>query len=130
MKAYHLRVVALAPILASGLLADANSQSCDSVLRVELQRTDVQTAARSRANRYFACSHDFQEFNNTYGGNAKAQYYAFGGEGAYNQSNYQRFQQFMACGRYRRSPPRMTVCQKKIVYHRKARVRRADAICQ
>jgi hypothetical protein len=53
--------------------------------------------APSQASRNFACSHNFREFNDTYGANARGQYGLISGGGEYNQGNYSNYQQ-QHCG--------------------------------
>jgi hypothetical protein len=65
---------------------------CDYALKTDLQRTDVISSDRTQATHNFACSHSFQEFNDTYDGSAAFHYGAIGGSGAYNQGNYKKFQ--------------------------------------
>jgi hypothetical protein len=62
------------------------------------RRTEARASGDGRANIYqasrnYACSHDFQEFNDTYGGNAKGQWGLIGGAGDYNQANYKKYTQ-------------------------------------
>jgi len=77
--------------LASPSVARAQSE-CDSVLKPIYESLDVFSSTRQQSAHSYACSHTFQEFNNTYGVSASAQYFAIGGTGSYNQGNYQRLQ--------------------------------------
>jgi len=94
MERHRLRTVGLALAISLGGLGGATAQTeCDSVLKTELRKIGVKSNTRDQASRNFACSHDFQEFNDTYGGSASFTYGAIGGSGAYNQGNYKNFQQ-------------------------------------
>ncbi|MER9937135.1 hypothetical protein [Mesorhizobium sp. M0088] len=87
-------VSGLAALLLIGTATTVTAQSeCDAVLKSELQTTNVQSSERAQAARNYACSHTFDEFNDSYGGNASGAYGAISGSGAYNQTNYKHFQQ-------------------------------------
>ena len=45
-----------------------------------------------QAARNFACSHDYEEFNDTYGASASFAYGAISESGSYDQGNYKKFQ--------------------------------------
>ena len=94
MERHGLRTVGLALAISLGGLGGATAQTeWNSMLKTELRTSTVKSSIRDQATRSFVCSHDFQEFNDTYGGNAAFQYGAIGGSGAYNQGNCKNFQQ-------------------------------------
>jgi len=83
--------------LACALLSGAGTQliaatECDAVLKKDLRVVQAKSSSRDQATRNFMCSHDFNEFNDTYGGSASGHYGAAGGSGEYNQGNYKKFQ--------------------------------------
>jgi len=93
METWYVRLgLTLAASISAIGVAPAQTE-CEAVLKRELQVADVQTSARAQASRNFACSHDFQEFNDTYGGKAKGQYGLIGGGIGYDQGNYKKYQQ-------------------------------------
>ncbi|MBY5357254.1 hypothetical protein HFO94_27635 [Rhizobium leguminosarum] len=94
MSVDHRMLSVIISLCLLGSSAQANAPSeCDAVLKTELQRTDVNTSTRLQATRNYVCSHSFNEFNDSYGGNAAGAYGAISGSAAYNQTNYKKFQQ-------------------------------------
>jgi hypothetical protein len=93
VETWYVRIglTLLASISAIGVAAAQNE--CDAVLKRELQVADLRTSDRAQATRNFACSHDFQEFNDTYGGKARGQYGLITGGIGYDQGNYKQYQQ-------------------------------------
>jgi hypothetical protein len=93
MGADHKLLIGLACTLLLASVAHTNAESeCDAVLKKEQVRTDIRSSNRTQATRNFICSHDFEEFKDSYGGSASGQYYLIGGSGEYNQGNYKEFQ--------------------------------------
>jgi hypothetical protein len=89
----HLQLFGFVFTLSTIVALDASAQTeCDSVLKTALKTSSVKSSAHDQASFSFACSHDFEEFNDTYGGSASGQYLAISGSGDYNQTNYKKFQ--------------------------------------
>jgi hypothetical protein len=71
----------------------ALSQSaCDAVLTKDIQINSSSGSSRDQATFGYFCSHEFNEFENTYSGKASFQYKLVGGKGEYNQGNYRQSQ--------------------------------------
>ena len=93
MLGFRLRLFVVAAPLLLGSNGEALAQTeCDAVLKPTLLKTSITSSNHDQASFSFACSHDFEELNDTYGGSASGQYLAIGGSGAYNQSNFKQFQ--------------------------------------
>lgn len=63
---------------------------CDAVLKPTLTSEKISSLAHDQATFSYACTHDFEEFNNTYGGSASGKFLDIGGSGSYNQGNYKK----------------------------------------
>jgi hypothetical protein len=84
-------VSSLLMIFSSSAHAD---NECDSVLKTTgLETVSINSSDRRSTSFAFACSHDFQEFNDRYGASASGYYAAIGGSGSYSQGNYKKYQQ-------------------------------------
>src|SRR4051812_24352389 len=89
------KVCALALVFLSTPLLIANgwaASDCDSVLTKEIQISSASNSSRDQAAFSYFCSHDYSEFNSTYGGKAGAQFGVFSGSVEYNQGNYNKTQ--------------------------------------
>jgi len=92
MTINYLRLAGLLSILLFGIVHESHAQTeCDPVLTKDLQINNTTSSKRQQASFNYACSHDFQEFNDTYGGSASGKYAGIAGSGAYN-GNYKKFQ--------------------------------------
>ena len=91
LKIAMLRCALMCSVFA--LCGPALAESdCDSVLKPTLTSEKISSLAHDQATFSYACTHDFEEFNNTYGGSASGKFLDIGGSGAYSQANYKKLQ--------------------------------------